>query len=67
MAGYKTGYADAIADAVRIIETEDELPGEPSAEVVAAMARVGPIDNARAAVRATKKSALKRLTLLLKE
>lgn len=62
--GYRAGYTAALADARRIVETEDELHGDPPCVVLAAMERVGPVENARAATRATKKSILERLALL---
>lgn len=45
----------------RIAETEEELEGEPPAFVVAEMNRVGPVENARAAVRSTKASIARRI------
>jgi hypothetical protein len=40
----------------RIAEAEPELPGEPEQFVIDAMRDAGPIENARAAVRTTKRS-----------
>lgn len=65
MTSYKTGYADALADAKRIVESEDELPGTPPQEAIAALI-ADPIGISRAVVRATKKSIIKRLAVLEK-
>lgn len=61
MAGYKTGWADALKEALKIVRSEPEMPGEPDPETLAAMEFAGPVDNARAACRATKKSIEKRI------
>lgn len=45
----------------RLVETEEELPGDPPQKVIDAMIAVGPIGNARSAVRATKQSILNRI------
>ncbi len=54
----------ALEDAVRVAETDDELSGDPPPHVVEAMAAVGPVGNARSAVRATKASIAKRIRAL---
>lgn len=45
----------------KIAETDEELEGVPPAYVMAEMVRVGPVENARAAVRATKASIARRI------
>lgn len=59
--------AKALEEAAAIADTEEELPGEPSKLVVAAMEAVGPVGNARAAVRTTKASIAKRIRALQSE
>ena len=44
-----------------IVSDEDEFSGEPSRQVIDAMIAAGPIANARAAVRTTKESILKKI------
>ncbi len=57
----------ALEDAVRVAETDDELSGDLPPHVVEAMAAVGPVGNARSAVRATKASIAKRIRALQSE
>jgi hypothetical protein len=45
----------------KIAETEEELPGDPSAYILSEMERIGPVENARAAVRSTKASIARRI------
>ncbi len=39
----------------KVADDEPELPGEPSAQCLEAMIAIGPIENARAAVKLTKR------------
>lgn len=57
----RTAVAEAYEDAAKIADTEEELDGEPSQEAIDAMFLNGPVDNARAIVRATKKSIARRI------
>lgn len=43
-------------EAAKLAEAEPEMPGDPPAHILQAMIAVGPIENARSACRATKKS-----------
>ena len=52
---------DCLEHIIDIIRTEDELTGDPPPEVTRRMLDAGPVENARAAVRATKKSIEKRI------
>lgn len=57
----------AFEEAALIVESEPECPGEPTQEELAAMTLAGPVVNARAAVRATKKSIAARLREIAKD
>ena len=46
---------------VRIVETEEELEGDPPQYVIDVMLAAGPVENARAAVRATKSCIARRI------
>lgn len=54
--GDRRGWDRAIKAAADVVSAEPEMPGDPPDEVVEAMIMAGPVANARAAVRATKKS-----------
>jgi hypothetical protein len=58
--------AEALEEALQIIEQEPELEGEPPAHILAEMQNASPVLNARAAVRATKKSIARKIRALLK-
>jgi hypothetical protein len=64
MTDYQRGYAAALADCQRVVETEPEFPTEPTQEerdgIVAAWG-AHPFEALRASVRTTKKSILSRL------
>jgi len=53
--------AQAFEEAALIAESEPELPGEPAPECLAAMIEVGPLKNARIAVKTTKECIAERI------
>ncbi len=50
------GRREGLEEALRLIEAEEELSGKCPLHVIEAMERIGPVENARAAVRTTKRS-----------
>jgi hypothetical protein len=55
---------EAICRCASAVDAEPELPGAPPRHVVKAMESIGPTENARAAVRATKKGIAERIAAI---
>lgn len=57
---YNEGYRAAIRDAVKVVNEEPELPGDPPFEVLV-LTRSNPVESLRAAVITTKRGIRNRL------
>ena len=60
-------HAPSVERAIGVALAEPEMPGEPPEAVLKSMLEAGPVENARASCRATKKGIAAALRELMKE